>query len=101
MALTGRPVSAEEAERWGLINKAVEPDKLDAAVKDYVDLLVDLPPLGLAYTKRTTNFLIELAGWDAFRKYAREVLTILQSTEDRKEAQAAFVEKRKPVFKGK
>jgi enoyl-CoA hydratase/carnithine racemase len=100
MNLLGRYVSAEEAERWGLINKAVEPDQLDAAVKDYVDQLCELPPLGLKYTKIATNLLLNIAGFDALLD-ARVGHPFLFLTEDNKEAKRAILEKRKPRFTGK
>ena len=101
MNLTGRFVGAEEAERWGLINRCVEPEELDSVVQEYVAMLADKPPLGLMYTKRATNLLLEAMGFELLQRYNREVSRILHATEDRAEAQAAFLERRKPVFKGR
>ena len=64
-------------------------------------LLASKPPLGLMYTKRATNLLLETAGFDSLYKYIDETYDLLENTEDRYEAKLAFAEKRLPVFKGK
>jgi enoyl-CoA hydratase/carnithine racemase len=98
--LLGRYVSGEEAERWGLINKAVDTDEaLDAVVQDWVDQLVALPPLAIKETKDATNFALDLAGFDLL--FQAPFGATLKYTEDRMEAKRAWVEKRKPVFKGR
>ena len=51
LALTGEPLSAEKAEDWGLIWKAVDDDALDAEVDAIAGKLASLPPLGLAAIK--------------------------------------------------
>src|SRR3990172_3831739 len=44
MNLTGRFISADEAQQWGLLTRSVPPDKLDEVVQDYIEMLVKLPP---------------------------------------------------------
>ena len=99
--MTGRFISAFEAEKWGLINTVVEEPELETAVDDMATLLASKPPLGLMYTKRATNLLLETAGFDSLYKYIDETYDLLENTEDRYEAKLAFAEKRLPVFKGK
>lgn len=100
MNLLGRYVQADEAERWGLINRSVEPEQLDGAVAEYVDALAALPPIGLKYTKISQNLLLDMAGYAAHVQ-ARPGNPYLFLTEDAKEARQAFVERRKPKFQGR
>ena len=98
--MTGRFISAQEAERWGLINTVVEAPELSKATDDMAAILASKPPLGLMYTKRATNLLLETAGFDALYKYIDETYDLLENTHDRFEAKLAFSEKRQPIFKG-
>lgn len=100
MSLLGRYVEAEEAERWGLINRAVDPEELDVAVRDFTDQLLALPPLGLKYSKIAQNLILDMAGFDAHIK-AKVGSPYLFLTDDNREAKRAFLEKRKPIFTGR
>src|SRR5262245_48449958 len=51
LLLGGRPIDAVEAERWGLVNRAVADDALDGEVRDWVDRLLALPPDALRLQK--------------------------------------------------
>ncbi|MDP3064748.1 MAG: enoyl-CoA hydratase/isomerase family protein [Chloroflexota bacterium] len=102
MSLTGRYVFADEAERWGLINKAVPADKLDQAVNEYAEMIANLPPLGVMYTKQVNAFMWDnVANMQALRPMQQVISSILHKTEDRAEAQRSVLEKRKPVFNGR
>jgi enoyl-CoA hydratase/carnithine racemase len=100
MALLGRRVPAHQAEAWGLINRVVPAAELQAAVDDYVDALVKLPPLALRYTKNATNILLDTAGFSTHLEAGAPMQRYLGLTPDGREAKAAFNERRKPRFTG-
>lgn len=101
MNLLGRYVSAVEAERWDLINRAVEPGDLDAQVDEFVQTILALPPLAVTYTKFGTNMLLDMAGYYAWLDAHVGIHPSLPWTEDGKEAKRAFLEKREPHFTGR
>lgn len=99
LALTGEPLSAEQAADWGLIWKAVDDADLAAEVGRLANTLAAAPTRGLALTKQA----IQAAGdqdlsqqLDLERDLQREA----GRTADYREGVAAFLEKRPPVFQG-
>jgi len=102
MMMTGRYVSATEAESWGLINKAVEnEEELDRTVGELVETFTHGAPVALAFTKKAIRRSLD-RNMDA--EFDFEILAQVQclQTEDHREGVTAFFkEKRKPVFKGK
>ncbi len=91
--LTGRLLSAREAEQMGLINYALPADELDAKVDELVAELLANPRWAVRYTKTSINLpLRELATKITDAAVAYEMYTNL--LDDRKEAVAAFQEKR-------
>ena len=100
LALLAEIISAEEAERIGLVNRVVPDGELDAFVDDWAGRLAAGPPLALAMSKRLLNnaFAGGLAEALDAEGMAQAVNT---GTEDTKEALRAFFHKRTPKFSGR
>jgi enoyl-CoA hydratase len=97
--MTGEPVSAELAESWGMINRCLPDEELDAQVDAMARKLLDLPPHAVNYTKASLNVALRQSMAGGFEtSLAYQIYT--QGMQDAKEATRAFVEKRKGVFKG-
>jgi enoyl-CoA hydratase len=100
LIFTGDIISAEEAERIGLIEKIAEPGKaLEEALK-LADKIAKKAPIALAMAKTAINFgaNTDLGSGLYFEKFAQ---AIALSSNDRTEGISAFLEKRQPEFKGK
>jgi enoyl-CoA hydratase len=97
--MTGDLLPAAEAARMGLINYAVPADELDAKVDELVGKILGNPRWAVRWTKTVANIpLRELAARLSDPAVAYEILSNM--TDDRKEAVAAFLEKRKPDLTG-
>ena len=98
MLLTGSPLDAETAERFGLVTAVHAPDKLMTAVLTLAERIASRAPLSVEATKRTAALAPDLSPEEAARAGAKE-LAVLGRSADHKEALAAFIAKREPVFK--
>lgn len=100
LSLLASMIDAAEAERIGLVNKVVPADELDAAVADWVDQLVDLPPIAVSQSKALLDRAANATLAEALAAEA-SAQTINFASEDTAEAIAAFIKKRPPVFQGR
>jgi len=98
--LTSKTFTATEAHDLGIVNRVVEADQLDSTVNDLITQFKTLPPIAVGKAKMLINKSQEN---DMVTHLDLESRTASQSaaTMDFKEGVTAFVEKRKPVFKGK
>jgi 2-(1,2-epoxy-1,2-dihydrophenyl)acetyl-CoA isomerase len=99
MATMGTHIKASQALEWGMVNEVVAAEELDAAVGKYVDYYRNAPTMAIGLMKKMLNKagnadLDEMLDYEA---YAQE---IAGNSHDHKEGVAAFIEKRRPGFKG-
>ncbi|MEH7113230.1 enoyl-CoA hydratase-related protein [Neobacillus niacini] len=100
LILTGDIITAEEAERIGLISKAVPLDELMEKVKEYANRISLKGPLALRLAKAAVNHGADI-GMETALYLEKLSQTILMGSEDKGEGTQAFLEKRKPKFQGK
>ena len=98
--MTGDFISGEEAVRLGLANRVVPKDQLWDETMKLARTLADRPPLALAAAKMAVNVGGEMDLYKGI-DFALEEFLLLFASEDQKEGMKAFLEKRKPVWKGR
>lgn len=100
MYFTGRRVSAWELHRLGIIEEPLPRERLMEEARSIAREIAAKSPLAVRRVKRAFGTVAEMPVRDGYR-YEQSVTIELSHSEDAKEAQAAFVEKREPVFKGR
>ena len=100
MMLTGRRMTAEEAARWGFMNRVVARAELDNAVDELVEVLAGKSPLVTSLGKRSF-YAAEDMDFDHALQYLAGMLTVCLESEDTVEGVTAFLEKRAPEWKGR
>lgn len=99
IVLTGRRVDAQEAYRIGLVNKVVPYSELRQTAIELATTIASRAPLGVIFAKQSILRGAELPLKDAILEDGMRLFP-LYGTKDRKEASAAFLERREPVFIG-
>jgi methylglutaconyl-CoA hydratase len=100
LLLSGRTFSADDAYRYGLVNQVVEPERLLEQAKELASELMRCSPASLRATKRLINWFIA-ADLDRQLAQAVEDNARIRTTADFREGISSFLEKRKPVWRGK
>ena len=100
LAFLGETISAEDAERLGLLYELSAADEIDAVVKDLAERLAALPPRSVAGIKETLNRAGERSLEESLEAEAAGQAMMFAS-EDTREAVTAWVEKREPRFEGR
>ncbi len=100
LLLLGEQVSAQEAERIGIVNRVVAADAFDGAVADWAEKLAAKSPVLMKLGKDAMFRQQDMAFMEAL-DFLRSQLTVAFSTEDIQEGVRAFFEKREPVWTGR
>jgi enoyl-CoA hydratase len=98
--LTGDMIDAETAHRFGLVNHVFSADDLETETMKLAQKIAEKAPIALQMCKEAVKFASRSNLDEGLRREV-DLFAICFSTEDKKEGVAAFLEKRKPEFKGK
>ena len=100
MALTGMRVSGAELYRLGVVEACTTPEELMPTAMDIARTIASKSPVSTRMGKHTLNVIEDMSLRDGYR-YEQDMTAAIGKTEDAKEAQLAFKEKRVPIFKGR
>ena len=100
MVLTGEPVAARDAEAMGLISEVVADEEVLARALELAGKIARLPPIAAREIKRLVLSGVDQTLEEGLADERRSFISMFD-TEDQKEGMRAFIEKRKPDFKGR
>jgi enoyl-CoA hydratase/carnithine racemase len=100
MLLTGEFISAGEALEEGLVNRVVSAEELEAEARALAEKIVEASPLVVGLGKQAFYRQLEMPTQQAYA-YTKEVMSFNASFADAQEGMGAFLEKRKPEWKGR
>lgn len=100
MILLGDMIGAEDALRFGLVNHVYPTDQLEAETMKLAEKIAEKAPIALQLCKEAVKFASRSDLDEGLRREV-DLFAICFSTEDKKEGVSAFLEKRKPEFKGR
>ncbi len=99
LILTGDQIGAEEAARIGLVNRVLPPQQLMVEAQQLAKRIARQGPIAVARAKTAINQALQ-TDLDAGLAFELEAVTLTFGTEDQKEGMTAFLERRRPEFKG-
>lgn len=99
MALTGQRLGGADLYRLGVVEACTSPEELMATALEIAATIASKSPVSTRMIKHTMNVIEDMSLRDGYR-YEQDQTAAIGKTEDAKEAQLAFKEKRPPVFKG-
>jgi len=99
LIFSGKVISAREAYEIGLVNKVVPDGQLMEAVESLAAAIISAGPVGVGLAKACINRSVSL-DIDSGLDFEAEAFGLCFGTEDQKEGMAAFLEKRKPTYRG-
>ncbi|KGX90194.1 enoyl-CoA hydratase/isomerase family protein [Pontibacillus marinus] len=97
---TGEKMSADEAIHYGIVNRLIAPELLIEETMKFAKKVAKQPPLAVRLIKESVDKAVDYP-LDEGMKFERKNFYLLFSSEDQTEGMNAFIEKRKPQFKGK
>jgi len=100
IVLTGKMISAQEALQWGLINKIVPVEYYLQEAKDLAKEIASKPPLAVRLAKEAVLKAFDTT-IEGGLEFERKNFYLLFASDDQKEGMKAFVDKRKPEWKGR
>lgn len=100
MFFTGQRLTAQDLLKRNVIEDVLPADRLLPVCMELATDIASKAPMAIAYAKRAANMVDLMPQRDAYR-FEQEFTVALSKTEDAREARMAFLEKRKPVFKGR
>jgi enoyl-CoA hydratase len=100
MILTGKPISAQDADKWGLVSQVVEPEQLEEAGMKLAQVIAAKSPLMIKWAKECVHLMRD---HDLLSGIQKELTRFSEAftTEDSSEGTRAFLEKREARFTGK
>ncbi|HOV80253.1 MAG TPA: enoyl-CoA hydratase/isomerase family protein [Bacillota bacterium] len=100
LVILGENLKAEEARSLGLIYRVVKNEEIMDEAKKLAQALAEKPQVCVRFAKKVLEKSERMSVYDAM-DYEAHAAALLNDTEDKKEGMQAFLEKRKPVFKGR
>jgi enoyl-CoA hydratase len=99
LIFTGDIIDAKDAERIGLVNKVVSAEELDTVAREIAEKIASKSPVAIKLAKAAINGGLR-TNLETGLAYEKELYSLALSTQDKLEGITAFLEKRKPNFKG-